>query len=221
MRNLVGGLALAIALGATVLFLLVMVGSQSVNAALCPDGSYVSGSTCTLCPNGSYVGGGQCVLQPDGTYTGGYGGSPAPGPTFNTYPALGARAIDMIGVRQRAEARRAQQLQNQLLQQQMLQLRQQQRLLQQQQQQLQELRTRRATAPQPRAVPTDSEQQSIVAAVQQVLRDLGYYPGPSNGIADPQTRAAIRAFQADHDLAVTGEASVSLEFDLYQQRLQQ
>ncbi len=42
--------------------------SQSANAVMCPDGSFVSGSTCTLCPDGSYVGDGQCNLQPDGTY---------------------------------------------------------------------------------------------------------------------------------------------------------
>ncbi len=94
------------------------------NAALCPDGSYVSGSTCTLCPNGSYVGGGQCVLQPDGSYTGGYGGyGGSPGPTFNAYPALQVRPPDIYGAFQRgqrnAEVLRNLRLQNQLLQQQL------------------------------------------------------------------------------------------------------
>ena len=146
-------------------------------------------------------------------------GSPSPG--FTDYPALRARGIDVGKAMRDAEALRTQRLQNQLLQQQLQQQQLQLQILQRQQQQIQELRNRRLPAPQPRAALTNSEQQATVAAVQQALTSLGYDCGPSNGIAGPQTRAAIRAFQADHDLAVTGEATASLEFDLYAQRLRQ
>ncbi len=99
--------------------------APAAKATMCPDGSYVSGSTCTLCPNGSYVGGGQCMLQPDGTYTGGYGGSQS-GPTFNAYPALEAKTFDYGKAMRDAEALRTQRLQNQLLEQQLQQQQQQQ-----------------------------------------------------------------------------------------------
>ena len=36
-------------------FLLVLLISQAANAALCPDGTYVAGDTCTLAPDDSYV----------------------------------------------------------------------------------------------------------------------------------------------------------------------
>ena len=99
--------------------------ATTANAAMCPDGSYVSGSICTLCPNGSYVGGGRCVLQPDGTYTGGYGGyggSPARGPTFNAYPSLQVQTptFDWPAIQR-------QNLQNRLLELQIQQLQQQRR----------------------------------------------------------------------------------------------
>lgn len=53
----------------TLSFITLLISTASFSA-LCPDGSYVSGTTCTLCPDGSYVSGSSCVLQPDGTYTG-------------------------------------------------------------------------------------------------------------------------------------------------------
>ncbi len=148
-------------------------------------------------------------------------GSSQPRLGFNRYPALELKSFDYGKAMRNAEALRSQRLQNQLLQQQLLQMQEQQRLLQLQQQQIQELRAQKVPAPQSRAAPTAAEQQATVAAVQQALTSLGYEPGPNDGMADPKTRAAIRAFQADHDLAVTGEASLSLEFDLYAQRLQQ
>ena len=43
-----------------------------------------------------------------------------------------------------------------------------------------------------------------VANVQQNLRRLGYYSGMVDGISGPQTKAAIRNYQAAHDLPVTG-----------------
>jgi S1-C subfamily serine protease len=47
-------------------------------------------------------------------------------------------------------------------------------------------------------------------AVQQRLGDLGYDPGPVDGVVGPSTRAAIRAFQADAGLPVDGEISEAL-----------
>ena len=41
--------------------------------------------------------------------------------------------------------------------------------------------------------------------VQQALGSLGYYPGPATGIMDQKTAEAIRKFQQDNSLPVTGE----------------
>jgi S1-C subfamily serine protease len=46
--------------------------------------------------------------------------------------------------------------------------------------------------------------------VQQLLADLDYDPGPVDGVIGPQTRAAVRAFQADAGLPVDGEISDEL-----------
>jgi uncharacterized protein len=46
--------------------------------------------------------------------------------------------------------------------------------------------------------------------VQQLLADLGYNPGPVDGVIGPQTRAAVRDFQADVGLSVDGEISDEL-----------
>ena len=42
-------------------------------------------------------------------------------------------------------------------------------------------------------------------AVQRQLAARGYYQGAIDGIFGPGSRAALRAFQADNGLAVTGE----------------
>lgn len=41
-------------------------------------------------------------------------------------------------------------------------------------------------------------------AVEEALQAKGYKPGKIDGVADDQARAAIRAFQKDHSLSVTG-----------------
>ena len=46
--------------------------------------------------------------------------------------------------------------------------------------------------------------------LQHALRELGYEPGPIDGILGTRTRAAIRAFQIDRGLPVTGEVSDNL-----------
>lgn len=45
-----------------------------------------------------------------------------------------------------------------------------------------------------------------VRFVQEQLAVQGYYPGAIDGIAGPKTRAAVRAYEADHGLPVTGNA---------------
>ena len=50
----------------------------------------------------------------------------------------------------------------------------------------------------------------VVASVQEGLKGLGYYRGPTNGVLTPDTRSAIRAFERDNDLDITGEATAPL-----------
>lgn len=46
--------------------------------------------------------------------------------------------------------------------------------------------------------------QNDMKAVEEALQSKGYKPGKIDGIADDQARAAIRAFQKDHSLSMTG-----------------
>lgn len=46
------------------------ISGQSLAQTMCPDGSYVGGSSCSMAPDGSYVGG-EPEMAPDGTYVGG------------------------------------------------------------------------------------------------------------------------------------------------------
>lgn len=45
-----------------------------------------------------------------------------------------------------------------------------------------------------------------ITALQARLKNLGYQPGRVDGCLGPRTKAALRRFQADHALEVTGEA---------------
>ncbi len=56
--------------------------------------------------------------------------------------------------------------------------------------------------------PTDKIDQA--QAVQMMLRDLGYYRGTTNGTVGPQTRTAIREFQAAAGDTETGEVAEAL-----------
>ncbi len=49
-----------------------------------------------------------------------------------------------------------------------------------------------------------------VAAVQRALNDLGYSAGPVDGLMGGKTRGAIRAYQIDNNLPVSGEPSRTL-----------
>ena len=48
---------------------------------------------------------------------------------------------------------------------------------------------------------------SLVAQVQRRLGEMGYYHGVIDGIMGPETRAAVRAYQATHNLVVDGVIS--------------
>lgn len=56
--------------------------------------------------------------------------------------------------------------------------------------------------------------QALVRTVQAELNDLGYNGGPEDGVFGPTTRSAVRAYQADNNLPVTGEVTQSLLFHL-------
>jgi peptidoglycan hydrolase-like protein with peptidoglycan-binding domain len=53
--------------------------------------------------------------------------------------------------------------------------------------------------------PRDETGDQGVSAVQARLANLGYWPGPLDGILGPRTQAALRLFQGDHNLEMTGE----------------
>ena len=51
---------------------------------------------------------------------------------------------------------------------------------------------------------------SLVADTQESLAQLGYDPGPADGLMGPRTEAAIREYQVDHGLLVNGRPSSEL-----------
>jgi peptidoglycan hydrolase-like protein with peptidoglycan-binding domain len=53
-------------------------------------------------------------------------------------------------------------------------------------------------------------QSGIVSRVQSGLAQLGYKPGPVDGVMGPQTADAIRQYQRDHGLLSDGQATVQL-----------
>lgn len=61
-----------------------------------------------------------------------------------------------------------------------------------------------------RDVPAGSSSSDTVRAIQRELGTRNYDPGPVDGVAGLLTRAAIMAYQHDHGLTVTGEASHAL-----------
>ena len=54
------------------------------------------------------------------------------------------------------------------------------------------------------------ENREKVAEIQTDLRRMGYYRGKSDGLAGPQTATAIRRYQRDNRLRVTGRPSDGL-----------
>ncbi len=51
----------------------------------------------------------------------------------------------------------------------------------------------------------------LIRRIQKSLRALGYDPGQADGHLGPRTSAAIRAFEGDHGLPITGKASQDLD----------
>lgn len=61
------------------------------------------------------------------------------------------------------------------------------------------------------AAPAEAEQpDEMVRAVQDALKQIGYYTGALDGFAGPQTRSAIMAFEARSGREATGVASEGL-----------
>lgn len=54
----------------------------------------------------------------------------------------------------------------------------------------------------------------LVAHVQEKLRGYGYYRGPVDGVAGSGTRSAIRSYQVDRGIQVTGRVDQELLSDL-------
>jgi peptidoglycan hydrolase-like protein with peptidoglycan-binding domain len=79
---------------------------------------------------------------------------------------------------------------------------------------------RAASTPEQREPPHDASEARVqlstdrVAAIQHALALAAYGPLPADGIVGPQTREAIRRFQAHHGLPVTGELTDSLVVEL-------
>ena len=61
---------------------------------------------------------------------------------------------------------------------------------------------------------TGASDEPDVKAVQQILADLGYAPGPIDGAAGEATRRAIIAFQRDRDVTETGRITPELMAEL-------
>ena len=56
----------------------------------------------------------------------------------------------------------------------------------------------------------NNDSSDLVQSIQQLLTELGYSPGPSDGIIGKRTIAAIKAFQYEMDIDMTGEVSEEL-----------
>lgn len=50
----------------------------------------------------------------------------------------------------------------------------------------------------------------VVRAIQRELAQLGYEPGPADGLVHPVTRAAVMAYEHDHGLPLTGQPTEAL-----------
>ena len=83
------------------------------------------------------------------------------------------------------------------------------------------LKWQRATqpaAPQSPAKPAAISKASI-RNIQQDLAVLGYDPGPADGAMGPRTKQAIRAFENDQGLTVTGQVSPDLQSVIREERM--
>ena len=72
-----------------------------------------------------------------------------------------------------------------------------------------------AVTPAPTSAPTPTVDTTSIAAIQQRLKDLGFYSGTVDGISGPGTRNAITLFQQQHGLqadGICGPATVQVLF---------
>ncbi|MCW2307085.1 peptidoglycan-binding protein [Rhodobium gokarnense] len=63
----------------------------------------------------------------------------------------------------------------------------------------------RSASARPQAVPAQVTQQQLTQSAQQLLTELGYDPGPADGVSGPRTRDAVMDFQRKAGLPVTGQ----------------
>jgi peptidoglycan hydrolase-like protein with peptidoglycan-binding domain len=68
----------------------------------------------------------------------------------------------------------------------------------------------RTPPPAPPATSTSELSSQLVADIQDALRGSGYPTGRESGRLDDQTRAAIRRYESDHGLLMSGEPSAEL-----------
>ena len=66
---------------------------------------------------------------------------------------------------------------------------------------------------------TYNSEQAVLAQIQERLGALDLYPGPADGIMGPKTADAIRTYQAENDLPVTGQGDKALLNHMMQQGL--
>ena len=77
-------------------------------------------------------------------------------------------------------------------------------------------RTWRPNFPEGARVTTESlPSRQLIRRIQKSLRALGYDPGPADGNIGPRTRAAVRAFELENGLPVSGNVSEVLERALF------
>jgi peptidoglycan hydrolase-like protein with peptidoglycan-binding domain len=61
-----------------------------------------------------------------------------------------------------------------------------------------------------RAAPKTTARREVIRDIQSYLSELGYDPGPADGVMGARTRTAMRAYQSHSGLAVSGQPSESL-----------
>lgn len=79
---------------------------------------------------------------------------------------------------------------------------------------------RREIPPAPGRPPADQTTRELVMASQMLLERLGYNPGTPDGVTGDQTRRAVRAFQRDQGMPVTGQVTLELLSQLQRQVLE-
>ncbi len=62
----------------------------------------------------------------------------------------------------------------------------------------------------PTAIAASGETKQYVTRAQRLLAELGYNPGPADGLVGPKTRRAIKIFERERGLPVTGRADLGV-----------